>query len=41
MKVDENGFKWMKMDEVDVSGKKLDVRRKRKKSTSLDYNRCE
>ena len=22
MKVDENGFKWMKMDEVDVSGKK-------------------
>ena len=22
MKVDENGFKWMKMDEVEVSGKK-------------------
>ena len=22
MKMDENGFKWMKMDEVDVSGKK-------------------
>ena len=22
MKVDENGFKWMKLDEVDVSGKK-------------------
>jgi len=21
MKVDENGFKWVKMDEVDVSGK--------------------